>query len=299
VTALESDEWWRHRFALDGFAQAGGSTRTAMGTRRIATVRGAAAWVERVGLAVLYPSDDLVLPSLWEALTGRQDVDWAERDDGGRFVDFTPDFARVWHWKDELPEQRLVCTGKHLGGRASLVALRLLPALYALTGRRGRPDDFRDEELSPVEREVAEAVLMAGPTSTAELAPITGHERKRTGPAADRLQRRLVLTAAGREERERGWPAVVLDILPRRYREVLRGRLPSREAALTELASTMLRTGDEIAAADLAAVLGIRRKEAAGALDSLVAAGSAARREEAGYDLWKRRRRPAARVKGG
>ena len=49
---------------------------------------------------MLYPNDDLVLPSLWEALTGRQDVDWAEREDGGRFVDFTPDFARVWRWKD-------------------------------------------------------------------------------------------------------------------------------------------------------------------------------------------------------
>ena len=81
-----------------------------------------------------------MLPSLWEALTGRQDVDWAVRDEGGRFVDWTPDMARIWSWKDDLPEQRLVCAGKHLGGRASLVSLRLLPALYALTGRTGKPD---------------------------------------------------------------------------------------------------------------------------------------------------------------
>ena len=131
--------------------------------RRIRSIRGAAAWVDRVGLAVLYPSDDLVLPSLWEALTGRQDVDWAVREDGGKFVDFTPEFARVWNWKDELPEQRLVCAGKHLGGKASLVSLRMLPALYALTGRRGRPDDFVDEELSPVERDVANGVARERP----------------------------------------------------------------------------------------------------------------------------------------
>src|SRR5438552_7591683 len=137
--------------------------------RKIASIRGAAAWVDRVGLAVLYPNDDLVLPSLWEALTGRKDVDWAERDDEGRFVDFTPDMSRVWGWKDELPEQRLVCTGKHLGGKVSLVSLRMLSALYALTGRTGSPEDFRDEELSPVERDVAEALLEGGPISSAEL----------------------------------------------------------------------------------------------------------------------------------
>ena len=257
-----------------------------MGTRRrIASVRGAAAWVNRVGLAVLYPNDDLVLPSLWEALTGRQDVDWAVREDGGRFVDFTPDFARVWRWKDELPERKLVCAGKHLGGRASLVSLELLPVLYALTGRDGRPDDFRDEELSPVERDVAEALLESGPASSAELPSLAGHERKRVSAAADRLQRRLVVTAAGRQEQERGWPAVVLDILPRRYGDRL-GELPNAEEARTTLAATILRSAGEISAADVAAVLGGRRKEAAAALDRLTAEGKARPRDVGEYVLW-------------
>jgi hypothetical protein len=228
-----------------------------------------------------------VLPSLWEALTGRQDVDWAVREDGGRFVDFTPDFARVWRWKDELPEERLVCAGKHLGGRASLVSLRLLPALYALTGRSGRPDDFRDEELSPVERDVAEALLAGDPVSSADLPDLVGHERKRARAAADRLQRRLILTAAGREERERGWPAVVFDLLPRRYRQSLSGRLPSPPEALVELAATVLRSAGEISAADLAAVLGCPRREAGDALDRLVSDRRARRRDEEGFALWR------------
>jgi len=234
---------------------------------------------------LLYPNDDLVLPSLWEALTGRQDVDWAEREDGGRFVDFTPDFAQVWRWKDELPEQRLVCAGKHLGGKASLVSLRLLPSLYALTGRAGRADDFREEELSPVERDVAQAVLEGGPISTAELPELAGHERKRVSAATHRLQRRLVLTAAGRQERERGWPAVVLDVLSRRYSHRLHD-LPSAEDGRTELASVVLRSASELSAADLAAIIGGPRRDVTAALDRLVEEGRARSRDAGGYALW-------------
>jgi Winged helix DNA-binding domain len=209
------------------------------------------------------------------------------REDGGKFVDFTPDFARVWNWKDELPEQRFVCAGKHLGGRASLVSLELLPSLYALTGRVGRADDFRDEELSPVEHDVAAALLENGPASSAELPHLAGHERKRTHAAAERLQKRLVVTAAGRQERDRGWPAVVLDILPRRYAEHLR-KLPKADAARTDLAATVLRSAGDLSAADLAAVIGGPRKEAAAALDRLVDRGRARSHAAEGYKLWSR-----------
>jgi hypothetical protein len=222
---------------------------------------------------------------LWEALTGRQDVDWAVREEGGRFVDFTPDFARVWRWKDELPEQRLVCAGKHLGGRASIVSLRMLPMLYSLTGRSGSPHDFHEEELSPLEHEVAAAVLEAGPVSTAELPDLVGHERKRVASAQDRLQRRLVLTAAGRQERERGWPAVVLDVLPRRYSDRLR-KLMDPEAARAELAAAVLASAGEVSAADISVVIGGTRKQAAAALDRLVDQGQAHRRDAGEFDLW-------------
>jgi hypothetical protein len=232
------------------------------------------------------------LPSLWEALTGTEDVDWAVRDEAGRFVDWTPDMARIWSWKDELPEQRLVCAGKHLGGRASLVSLKVLPTLYALTGRAGRPEDFREEELSPIERDVADALLENGPTSSAELPHVAGHERKRTHAAAERLQRRLVVTAAGRQERDRGWPAVILDILSRRYAEHLT-KLPRPDNARLELAATVLRSAREISAADLAAVIGGPRKEAAAVLERLADQGAARSRDAGNYVLWTATNEPS------
>ena len=94
------------------------------------------------------------------------------------------------------------------------------------------------------------------------------------------------MTAAGRQERERGWPAVVLDVLPRRYRDAFRRRLPSSEDARAELAAVVLRSVDEISAADLAAVIGGPRRESAAALDRLVEEGAARARDADGYVLW-------------
>lgn len=54
-----------------------------------------------------------------------------------------------------------VGVGNHLRGWPWLVSLRLLPVLYALTGRSGVADDFRSAGLRPAEREVAEVVLDA------------------------------------------------------------------------------------------------------------------------------------------
>jgi hypothetical protein len=199
--------------------------------------------------------------------------------------DFAPDVALIWGWKDELPGRKLVCAGKHLGGRASLVSLELLPILYTLTGRSGQPADFRDEELSPVERDVAEALLESGPVSSAELTSVAGHERKRVSAAALRLQRRLVLTSAGRQEHDQGWPSVVFDILPRRYAKRLEA-LPDADAARSILAGTILRSAGEVSAADVAAVIGGTRKQAAMALDRLAAEGKARQRDAGEYLLW-------------
>src|SRR5256714_11671449 len=125
---------------------------------RINSLEAAAAFVDRVGIAVAWGKADLVLPSLWRGIAGL-DADWAIRDESGKPTGFSPEFDRLWRWKDELPERRLACAGKHFGTAALLIAPRMLASGYALTGRSGAADDFREEELESLEREVAEVLL--------------------------------------------------------------------------------------------------------------------------------------------
>jgi Winged helix DNA-binding domain len=217
---------------------------------------------------------------LWEAVAGTPEITWSKRDEEGRFLDFSPEFGRVWRWKDELPERRLVCIGKHVRGRSTLVSLRVLPALYA---SRGEPND-----LSPLEQDLVDFLADQGPCSTADLPDLVAHERKRVARAVDRLQRLLVLTTAGAQERAQGWPAVIVDILARRYATHLR-RLPEPVDARARLAEIILGSARELSAADLAAVVGCTRKEAGTTLDRLVDEGLARRRDEGEFLLYLRK----------
>lgn len=253
--------------------------------RRVRSLEAAAAWVEEAGLAVVYSNVDLVLPSLWEAVGG-PDADWAIRDEQGKAVDFTPEFSKLWRWKDELPERKLACAGRHLGrDAASLVSKRLLAPLYALTDRAGHAEDFRELELDPLERETAEAIVENGPCSGPELRRLVAGEKRKVDGAIKRLHRALVLTNAGVVRQEAGWPAIRNDLLARRWSRELK-RLPAPEEARRTLAAETLRIAGEVSAADLAAVLRWRRGQATATLEELADLGSAREREEDGIRLW-------------
>lgn len=224
-----------------------------------------------------------MLPSLWEAIAGTRAVEWADVDDTGRHV-FTPEMERCWSWKDELPARDLGVVGKHFGRWAALVAPRLLPPLVALTGRAGRADDFREAELTPVQREVAEAVLAAGPSTGPELRALTGADKKQVDAAVVVLQRLLVLTNSYVVEQRTGWGAIAVDLLARRWPQK---RLPPAEEAERTLAATVLASCGEISAADLGGALGWRAKRSREALDALVERGDANRRAEGGLMLYR------------
>jgi hypothetical protein len=240
---------------------------------RVRSLKGAAAFVDRAGIVLVFAKEGIGLASLSEAVAGPGPFQWMEESEDGK-AQFSPEAARVWEWKDGLAADRLACAGKHVRGWPVLVSLALLPALYALTGRAGEPDDFRQEDLPPLEREVAEVVLAAAPTDSREIRRLLGgRDTARVNRAIDSLQRRMVLTRAGTVEREAGWPGTAYDVLAHRYADRLRA-LPGPDQARAEVAAAVLRRGP-LSVGDLRRAVGFTSAEALGALEHLAGEGRA------------------------
>lgn len=222
----------------------------------IRTVPQAARWVERTGLALLFPKADVVLPSLWEQVSGLTEVDWPTEE-----MDF------FWWAKDELPGRGLVCVGKHLARVSACVAPRLLPLLVAANGEPG-------------DGPVIDAIRKLGPLTGPQLRAVTGLEKKEVDREIASLHHRLVLTNSHLDPEGSTWGTLAHDLLARKWR--LPTRLPRRDDARRELARLVLAQAGELTAADLAGALGWRRKEAAAILDEI----AAGRDDPAGFRIW-------------
>jgi hypothetical protein len=245
---------------------------------RVRTLDQAVAWLDGAGVALLFPNGDYVLPSLWEAVAGHPMMEWGVQREDGKW-EFTPETAKVWAWKDELPARRLACVGLHVVRTTGLVAPRLVPAVYALT------EESR-ATLEGLELEIAEAARSLGrPATRRELRLLAGTDKRLGDRAVNALQRKLVLTNAGLDSEGSGWGATLHDLFERRWKAKLR-RVPARTDALAALATAVAGAAGELSAADLAAALRIRRREAQETLELLEAKGAVTpvRRDE--VRLW-------------
>jgi hypothetical protein len=211
----------------------------------IRTVPQAARWVDKTGLALLFPKADVVLPSLWEQVAGIQHVDWNREE-----INF------FWWAKDELPARGLTCVGRHVARSVACVAPRLLPTLVAANGDEAEGDD-----------PVVAAIRELGPLSGPQLRAATGLEKKVVDRSIASLHHRLVLTHDHLDPEGSTWGSLVHELLARKW--PLPDPLPPREEARQELAGLVLGAAGELTAADLAGVFGWRRKEAAALLDEV------------------------------
>ena len=232
----------------------------------VRTLAAAGRWVDKVGLALLFPKADVVLPSLWEQVNGDAETNWAVRDDEGNFVAWSDEMVFLWGAKDELPERGLVCVGKHLARVTACVAPRLVPSLVAACA------------VEVEEEPVLSAIRDLGPLTGLQLREATGLPKKEVDRRVAALHYQLVLTSSHLVEQDGPWGALAHDLLARKWKV---RKLPERETARRELAGLVLSRAGELTAADLAGIFKWRRKEAAAVLDEI-----AESRDGGGFRIW-------------
>lgn len=241
------------------------------GRAKVTRIDRAAAFIEDLGFALLFPNRGIVLPSLYDVASDRPLFSPAG--------DWGPDADRVWGWKDELPRRGLAWYGRFLRGRPSLLAPPLLGDLYA---RSGRPDDFEEAGLSPRAHRIARILLRSGPQSTAALREALDVEGKRASEEFQRaiaeLGRALVVTHFGTGDEGGSWPVPVLELTARAFRIPPRGRR-SRLRAAGRYLDTMVAAKPP----ELARTFGWPVDEARSLLDTLVRRGRARREDPLGY----------------
>lgn len=224
----------------------------------IETLEAAAGWIDEVGIALLFPKPDVVLPSLWEQVAGAAGAPFAVREPDGTFVRWSDGMGLLWGAKDELPARGLACVGKHVARVTACVAPRSLPALVAQ----------RDPaEPNALELALVSAIRSEGPLTGPELRGLVAAPKRDVDRSLAALHRRLVLTSSHLVEQQTGWGAVAHDLLERKWPPP--SRLPAVDEARRELALLVLATARELTAADLAGVLGWRRRLAAQVLDEV------------------------------
>ena len=165
----------------------------------VRTLEAAAAWVDEVGLALLFPKADVVLPSLWEQVNGSPADNYALRDADGNFVRWSDELSFLWGAKDDLPAAGLVCVGKHLARVTTCVSPRLLPHVVAAA------EPF---EASAEEQVLIDAIASEGPLTGPQLRDLTGLTKKEVDRTVAALHRRLVLTNSHLVEQDGPWGAI-------------------------------------------------------------------------------------------
>lgn len=138
--------------------------------RRVLTVEAAAAFIDEVGFAFLWPIKGSEAPNLFQAIAGRErDVPMAHDD---------PDLSLCWGWKDQSLGGQRWYYAKLLRRKATLVAPRLWGYFYALTKNYGDLYDYREQVRDGImtheARQIYEALLERGPLGTVALRKAIG-----------------------------------------------------------------------------------------------------------------------------
>jgi hypothetical protein len=172
--------------------------------KRVATLADARKYVDALGFCILFPVNNVALPSLYWPVTRR-----------GPEADFVFDkyFERIWRWKGELPRRRLALYAKYFRTRGTLLSLEHIPHFLAMRETAVDPDDharfYAEGRIGDDARVIWQAVAEHGPLATLELRHLCHMETKAGNVRFKRamldLQSLLVVVHFGKEQEIGAW----------------------------------------------------------------------------------------------
>ncbi|WP_067430233.1 AlkZ-related protein [Nocardioides jensenii] len=224
----------------------------------IRTAAEAAAYVDDVGILLLFGDAKASFPSLREVA----------RDENAAMLPagWGEDLERVWTWKDQFPVEGAAWCGRFLMGRQSLLSPRMLQCLYPGDGAES---DFESVELSDTATRVARHLHDHGPTSMRTLRSVHGLDSRASQRILTELGRALVVTNFGTAQDGPGWASGVIELTTRAFSLQAGPPLPDRQRlAATQFVDTMVETN----ARELGRALRWSRADAERTLDELIAA---------------------------
>ena len=132
--------------------------------QRLRTEDQALDFINQVGFCFLFHDQNTEIPTLIEAISGCRRAYVNDH--------FDADIGRAWDWKDTLPTRGSVYYGKQLRQKPTLIALRMLPAFYALSINYGAMDDYLQDTMAPSQVPAIYEVLPSAAAPTTHLAKI-------------------------------------------------------------------------------------------------------------------------------
>jgi hypothetical protein len=225
--------------------------------RRVRSRANARAFVESAGFALVFPSDETELPSLWEAYTDEPfELGWSDA------------ISTLWSWREEMPSRREAASGPFFRGKASLIAPKLLGSFVSMNRAPRVESELMESVTDKDQKAVLQVLIRRGPTPRIALAQEAGLMAKsgsrRFSRAVEALERGFRVARVGvDQEAHSNWPSVVYDLFMRAFPQAI---AEAGEMTRDQALQTIVRTHFEAVAAarprPVANALSIRTREA-------------------------------------
>jgi hypothetical protein len=240
---------------------------------KLRTAGNALDFVRERGFVYFWPIKGITLPSLWAAVAGDRPVADAHDDPG----------HVTWGWKDDLLGKRQWYYAKVLRGKATMIALDVVPYFYALSGNYGEPEkdylqQYQDGLLSHDAKAIYEALLAEGPLDTVNLRRVIHMTSKTSDTPFERglveLQRDFKILPTGIAPTGAWRYSFVYEAVHRHYPDLPEAaRAITRRTARHKLAGLYFDSVGAATAADVRRLFQWRPDEVTAVLAELVKAG--------------------------